>query len=236
MTPIWLLSTRGRPKACQEVLNACFTTGMGSPGVVYVDDDRKGYEKLTVPWNWQVHYGDTDGGLAASMQWCLTEFPAASQYGWLADDTVPRTVAWDRHLERAAGDWCVSYARDLWLSENQNDEQTLIGGWNYSSGVCWGGKLVREAGWWALPNVKQAGIDTAWAALTNGLGLSRYLPDVIVEHKNWRTGKRERDQTDDWVRDGDEYVRRDIRTSAQWQGSDEFRALMKRVRVLAGAA
>ena len=47
MTAIWLLSTRGRPEACQQVLDACEETGMTSPGVVYVDETVDEYQDIS---------------------------------------------------------------------------------------------------------------------------------------------------------------------------------------------
>src|SRR3954462_10169202 len=114
--PIWLLSTRGRPKEAQQTIDACQAAGMTSRGVLYADETP--YPKLKLPKNWRYHHEPTWGSLQASMQWCLNEYPDASSYGWLADDTRPRTQGWDRELEAAAGQWNLAYARDLWLSED----------------------------------------------------------------------------------------------------------------------
>jgi hypothetical protein len=132
-----------------------------------------------------------------------------------------------------AGDWCLSYARDLYLSEQPSFEAELHDGQNLSAGLCWGGKLVREVGWWALPGVRQAGIDTAWCAIVHPLDLARYCRDVTVEHKHYMTGKRERDDGDSWVRDDVEYVKADIRTRNDFVWSPEFRDVLERVTLKA---
>lgn len=231
MTAIWLLSTRGRPEQCQEVLDACTDTGMTTPGVVYVDEDTGLYNNLQLPDNWTIHREPTWGSLQASMSWCFNEYPDASRYGWLADDTYPRTREWDVQLEDAAGDWCLSYANDLWLS--QQDPTALEMGNDLSSGLCWGGELVRTVGWWALPGVRQAGIDTAWCSIVSALGLHRYRPHITVEHKNWRTNKRDKDEVDDWTRDGDNYIENDIATRNAWCASADYRDTLHRVRLAA---
>jgi hypothetical protein len=232
VTAIWLLSTRGRPEACQQVLDACEATGMTSPGIVYVDETP--YPKLRLPDNWTVHHEPVWGSLQASMSYVFERYPYASQYGWLADDTLPRTNGWDTLLEKAAGDWCLSYANDLWLSRSDFSRGELEEGDNLSSGLCWGGNLVRAAGWWALPGLRQAGIDTVWTAIVGPLDLARYLHDIVVEHKHYKTGKRERDEGDDWARDGDPYVQRDIDTRDRWVCSEEYRELLTRVGVGSG--
>jgi hypothetical protein len=226
LTAIWLLSTRGRPDATQEVLDACETTGMTSPGVVYVDEDTGLYDKLRLPFNWRIHREPVWGSLQASMQWVYRQYPRATQYGWLADDTVPRTNGWDKELEASAGDHAFSHARDLWNTEGSQDE--FENGLDMSAGLCWGGELVRAAGWWALPGVRQAGIDTAWLAILAPFRLVKYRHDVIVEHKHYLTGKRKTDQGDSWFRDGVNYVQADIDAREEWVSSTEcIRAVLR---------
>lgn len=203
---------------------------MRSRGIVYVDETVGAYEGIRLPANWALHAEPKWGSLGASMRWCLAQYPDATQYGWLADDTVPRTHGWDRELEEAAGDWGLSYAADLWFSEDDYWASQLELGTHLSSGLCWGGDLVRTVGWWAPPGLRQAGIDTAWTAIVSELGLARYTPDVIVEHKNWRTGKRPADAGDEWTRDGEDYIRRDIETRDRLVVSPEFRAALERVK------
>lgn len=229
MTAIWLLSTRGRPKECQDALDACEASGMTSPGVVYVDETVDEYRRLNLPKNWTIHYEPKWGSLQASLQWCFERYPDASAYGWLADDVRPRTPGWDKLLEHEAGDWCLSYARDLWLSELENTRLELEDGANISSGLCWGGKLVRAVGWWALPGVRQAFIDVAWCHIVQPLSLARYVADVTVEHLNYRTGKREKDAVDDWSRGGDNYIERDIDAGYAWLGSEDYVDVIRRI-------
>lgn len=231
MTAIWLLSTRGRPNACQEVLDACEETGMRSRGVVYVDETVDEYRNLRLPKNWTIHCEPEWGSLQASLQWCFRNYPDADQYGWLADDTYPRTKGWDKDLEAAAGRWKLSYCNDLWISQSGGThEEHLHKGLNLSSGLCWGGDLVRTVGWWALPGVIQAGIDTAWVDIVHPLGLYRYLPDTIVEHKNWRTGKRPYDDVDRWERAGvGDYISDDCAVKNEWVLSADYRNILRRV-------
>jgi hypothetical protein len=229
LTAIWLLSTRGRPRECQETLDACEQTGMTSPGVVYVDETVNDYSTIRLPANWTIHYEPEWGSLQASLSWCFDRYPDATQYGWLADDTRPRTGCWDKQLEEAAGDWRLVCAKDLWLSESPSTRVALENGNDLSSGLCWGGELVRTVGWWALPGVRQAWIDVAWTKIVHPLHLYRYVDHVTVEHLNYRTGKRERDAVDDWSRGGDDYIERDIQVGREWAASDDYIRTIGRV-------
>ena len=203
---------------------------MTSPGVVYVDETIDIYTDLRLPKNWTVHYEPEWGSLQASMYWCLQEYPDATQYGWLADDTYPRTWGWDKLIEEATGDWRLSYCADDWFSNSETDLGQLISGDNLSSGLCWGGELVRTVGSWNIPmECRQAGIDTAWLDIVKPLGLHNYLPDVLVEHKNWRTGKRRPDAGDLWIRSGQPYIELDLVQKRQWFASDEYRNALDRV-------
>ena len=234
---IWLLSTRGRPKMCQEVLDACEQSGMTSPGVVYVDETVDEYQDIRLPENWTIHYSPEWGSLAASLQWCFERYPDAKSYGWLADDTLPRTPGWDKLVEEAAGDWKLAYCWDDWLCLDQVEIYAIEQCSNITSGLCWGGELVRTVGRWSIPpGVVQAGIDTAWTELVRPLGLFEFLPDVLVEHQNWRTAKRPLDPTDSWERPGlGNYLQRDIDRRDAWVASAEFSDIYNRVAAAVGS-
>lgn len=233
MTAIWLLPTKGRPALCQQVLDTCESTRMRSPGVVYVDETVDMYQDIRLPANWTIHYAPRWGGIATAMQWVLKQWPDASQYGWIADDTFPRSRHWDMALERYAGDWKLAYGMDNYVSSGPWPN-TLRYCKDLGAPLCWGGELVRAVGWWAFPGVKQAGIDTAWTALLSPLGLYHYAIDVKADHNNYRTGRREYDDTDSWVRNGVNYIQKDLDTRAGWEATADFPETMNRVKLAAG--
>ena len=202
---------------------------MTSPGIVFVDETVNLYRNLRLPKNWRLHLSPTWGSLQASMQYVFKRYPDASHYGWLADDTVPRTEGWDTELERSAGSFGFAHANDDWHSHDPTNRYEYERGDDMSAGLCWGGDLVRTVGWWALPGVTQAGIDTAWTALIGPLGLVRYRHDIVVEHKHYRTGKRPEDQGDSWVRDGRNYIEADIKTRDDWIISEDYVDTLVRV-------
>jgi hypothetical protein len=224
VSAIWLLTTRGRPEACQQVLDACEATGMTSEGVVYVDETADLYRTIRLPENWSIRRTTTLGSIAASMRYCQRRFPEATQYGWLADDMIPQTDGWDRLLEEAAGNWRVAYANDLGLAHDPAWAEWVRKGSLITCAPCWGAKLIRAVGWWAPPGMRQGGIDGAWDALLDDLGLGVYLDHVIVEHLSWQSGKRAKDGTDDLP-----HVQEDVALYHQWV-RDERATVVARVQ------
>ena len=215
--PRWLLPTRGRPGLCQDALDACEAAKMTSPGIVYVDGRVDDYPNLRLPANWEKVVGDLD--LQPIKNWFLERYPDASFYGLVLDDLLPRTEEFDRKMEHEAGDWYLIDTYDMWLA---NDPSTA------AEGLCgafgWGGELVRTVGWWGFPGVRQAGNDNAWCEiLIHNMDppMKRTLLDVTIEHRNWRTGKRPKDATDGWVRDGEAYIERDFKVFEKWRESGE---------------
>jgi hypothetical protein len=228
--PIWLLASKGRPLLCQQALDACEETQMTSKAILWVDETVDEYRDIRLPSNWSVIYRKRWGGIGGAMRWVFEKYPHASHYGWLADDAFPRTEHWDKRIEEAAGEWHLATGQDLYVSEIPAYLSMLFKGEDFGAPMCWGGKLVRAVGWWSLPGVRQAGIDTAWSAVVKPLGLFRYDPEVICEHKNYRTGKRPEDATDSWIRKGVNYIQADINFRDEWARSADLDDTIQRVR------
>jgi GT2 family glycosyltransferase len=107
--PVWLLPSVGRPQAVQNVLDACTEMGMTQQGFLYADGDD--YTGVRLPKNWMLIQRDENHGIGPAMNDIFAGFPFASHYGWLADDTVPRTPQFDELLTTAAGErarWWLS--------------------------------------------------------------------------------------------------------------------------------
>lgn len=228
---MWLLTTRARPHLAAAALAACADTGMTSRGVVYVDGDEHGlYDELELPDNWDIHRAD-HAGLSQALRWCLATFPDEPHYGWLADDMQPRTYAWDRRLEQAAGDRCMSQANDLWVFPVH--PAAVASGQEPSAGQCWAGPLIRTVGWWALPGTVQAGTDVAWAQIIWRLRRMRFQDDVTVEHLHWRRGLRPHDQLDTDMHDanGHTHTAQDLKLLARFLKSQDLRLAVQRVRM-----
>ena len=221
---MWLLPPRGRPELCQATLDACAATGMTSSATLIIDTRAGAYPGIRAAKNWAVLRIPSD--MADTMRIVFDLNPDAPFYGWLADDLIPITKGWDKKLEAAAGRWNLADCEDHYLASNKHVDGCPT---DLSGAFCWGGDLVRAVGWWALPGVRQAGIDDAWIFISRGLGVRRHCPDVIVEHLNWRTGKRHEDATDNWIRDGVAYVQEDLNLSSAWCHSGDRHAVVDRV-------
>jgi len=220
------MTTKGRPKAAQQVLDECWQTGMRQPAVMYVDGNPAGYD-FQLPDNWKKVEGN--GNLAGSKQWVFTNYPNERVYGWLADDNHPKSPNWSYIIEEVAHPWHLVHCRDRWIS--REDKHALEETRNLGGGICWGGELVRCVGWWAPPGIIQASIDWAWTSLVGKTALGVYLDNVIVEHHNWRTGKRKMDANDETIiqETMPDFVKRDIETVRNWINSKDFKRTQERI-------
>lgn len=229
--PVWQLASRGRPKLAQAAIEACEAHGMTSCAELVVDGNPDGYD-FTLPSNWVKIELKAEKNIVWAKNDLLRRAPAAKCYGWLADDTYPETDGWCQIVEQAAGKMNLAYCYDSWIMRpedqqpiewetrfNESSRQAVVNGENLTSGLCWGGELVRAVGWWGLPGNKQACSDVAWCDLIRGKNLHRYLPHVTVRHDNYRTNNRPVDDTDSWVRDGQNYIQQDIDRWTAWRES-----------------
>ena len=216
---MWLLPSRGRPKECQEAIDACTAAGMTSRAVVSIDTRISDYPDLVVPKNWTIDRSPLD--MADAMRWALDRFPNDRTYGWLSDDLRPVTEHWDKMLEKAAEPWsivCCYEGADV----RARNEMT--------GAMCWGGELVRTVGWWALPGVRQAGIDDAWYNVI-GHQINNIVRLKEVEVRHLRKGVlREHDDTDSRERDGEPYIGKDFDVFGLWRNSKDAEFTVNRIR------
>ena len=223
---MWLLPTRGRPALCQDTLDACVATRMTSAGVILADPtERRQYDRLKVPKNWELVKKRLD--LQPCKHWFLRKYPNLPFYGLLFDDLIPLTRHWDKRYEEAAGDWYMIGCEDDYLSSRVGVHGMPT---DFTGAFGWGGKLVRTVGWWGFPGVRQAGNDNAWLLIAENAGVRRHLKDVFMEHRNWRTGKRPCDDTDNWVRDGVRYIDADFQVFNEWRSRGAFIEIADRIK------
>ena len=167
----WFLFTARPEDRAAAVVEAC-TAAEGPEPIVVRDEKRL--------------------GIGPMMDRVYCQYPDLDFYGWLADDTFPESPGWAAVLEEEAGLWGLSYANDGgYLSPGGGPAD----GAELTTGLCWGGELLRCAHSWSL-GFHTAWIDVAWITLLQPLDLLRYCPEVVVRHDNWRTGRREKDNLD----------------------------------------
>ena len=204
---------------CQHVLDACKETGMTTPGYLIIDSRVDSYPDLDAPSNWKVLRLPMNIGDAFRLVQQLE--PDAPWYGLITDDIKPVTKNWDTILTTLAQPYYLVDCHDGWLA----DEPFIA---LYSlCGNCfvWGGDLVRSVGWWALPELEMGvGQDDVWVHLIckklADLHLRRLVMNVYVEHLQYKNNKRVKDESDNPVRDGVDYYKRDFAIFERWKNDD----------------
>ncbi len=182
----WILPTYRRPDRCAEVIRCINYVGCSTPGIVVVNgmDDYQEYQKINLPKDWKMVFLPQNIGCCGAMNWAFHNYPNEPFYGLLCDDEYIYSSGWDTALVAAAGKNRIAHANDRWQSGKR---QHLF--------VTFGGDLLRELGWWALPGLWHWYHDNVFESLSDGLDISRFCSDIIGEHKHYLAGKAEKDYT-----------------------------------------
>ncbi len=174
---MWVLPSRGRPHNLARLAAAWRATGASTPVLVRLDDDDPTAPEaaaVAARAGWVSETGPRLP-LAALYNEAFHAHTRETWHGFLADDVVPETLAWDTALIETAG--CDGMA-------------VPAGG--ETTGGCphfvLGGDLVRSVGWLALPGLSRLFIDTAWATIARERGVYRYRPDIMLRHIHFSTG------------------------------------------------
>lgn len=181
---MWCLPSRGRPESVVRFFKAWRETGASTPGVLWLDeDDAQKYQGIELPEKWRVTIWPRCESLGATINKFYEMFKSEPWFGMLADDAVPVTSGWDVALIKSAANDGISYCAD-----GINDEKQV--------GHCViGGDLARELGWLILPGLTRVYGDNVLTEIGRRKGVLRYLPDVLVEHWHFSTGKSPYDET-----------------------------------------
>lgn len=182
---MWLLPTRGRPQSMPRFFKAWKDTEASTPGIVCLDeDDAVKYEGLEVPDNWRIMIKPRFSSLGENTNAYFWQYRQEPWYGLLADDAVPVTKHWDRKLIEAAGSDGIACCYD-----------GINNGTGLGSSPCIGGDFARRLGWIIYPGLQRIYGDNILFEMAQMKGVLRYLPDVIVEHWHFSTGKSPMDET-----------------------------------------
>lgn len=164
---MWFLPSYNRPEQCAAVLKACVDTGMTTPGVLLVQNNDERYDSITLPDGWMRMYRLENCGMSRALDYLFATWPTEPWYGFLTDDVYPASEGWDTKLIEAAGDKYISHCDDGWQSDRRIFGIT-----------CFGGKLLRALGRWAVPGTWHCYNDDLWEAIARDFGVRRYLKDV----------------------------------------------------------
>ncbi len=162
------IQSRGRRKSLDRFFSFSKPTMRGR---VLIDDDDDSYESMVLPDGWEFYVRSRDSSSKilnrAFEQWHDEPF-----YAQIGDDYICKPEGWDKTLGKAAGSYHIAWGND--------------GRWGnrLCTSFFVGGDLVRKMGWFAHPELKHLYVDSVWWMIAKGAGLSRYCPEVRVEHLN----------------------------------------------------
>lgn len=173
-----ILPSRGRPAGLQRF----FHEGKPEqPGVVVIDEDQVAlYSRVDLPHGWHRLTVRPRSGYVASANAGFNAFPNEPWYGLASDDAVGRTARWDTLLAEAATPDRICWPSDLIRG---HCTQPFIGG-----------DLCRAVGWFMPPIFGHLYCDKVWGDIAEVIG-GTYMPEVVLEHMHFSTGKTQADQT-----------------------------------------
>ena len=192
-TGIILLPSRNRPDKVTRFIQAYHATKATLPVALVLDVDNVGaYEEVwrtVVPANWLMVVNHTPHDLNSAINTVFHSFPDAAFYGFMADDIVPQTEAWDVKLAEACVPHYIAWGDDGIRQSNAMDAPALC------THPFIGGDVARAWGWLASPYTNRHCQDMIWRDFYTELGIGKYLPDVVTKHCHWQTGEADFDVT-----------------------------------------
>lgn len=177
---VWILPTFNRPKQCAAVLNKLKSTSCSTPGIIFVNGNKKDYEREffnyeMLPQGWRVIYNSENIGAIGALNKIFELYPNEDFYGFIGDDEFVEGENWDTKLIGAAGKWNFSHGLD-----------NIHQGKRAQGYLCLGGDLVRAVGFIALRETWHwYGLDDMWETLEKtGICKNILVPEVKVVHRH----------------------------------------------------
>ncbi len=187
MESVWLCPSRGRPNNIARLLQAWKATSAVADLVVRIDDDdptvdqylalldEETYPEFRVEVGPRLRLGPTlnDVGVRLAGEY--------ASVGFLGDDHCPKTPCWDESLAFAVGGGGMAYANDLLQGEA------------LPTAILISSDIILATGQYCPPEQTHLYLDNYWLDLGKAVGRITYLPDVILEHLHFSTGKSTQD-------------------------------------------
>lgn len=169
-----IMPSRGRP----HLIPRFFSVAPPQPetrGILALDDDdAPNYKGIELPKGWEFRVAPRSY-FTARVNALFAEFPSEPTYGFLMDDTVPRTDRWDVLLAERAGPWGLAWPDDCLPGKRP-------------SALAIGGELVRALGWISCPTVKHFFTDSVWEKMAEDMGCAGRCEDIKVAHLHFSSG------------------------------------------------
>lgn len=207
--------SRGRPDNVKRLTEAFLRTRASKETRLWFVIDRNdpemaGYQAARI-WNGNNGvYGmivDPQGWLGPTLNYAHQRIPVRDVVGFLGDDHLPETDAWDAHIARA-----VEETENAIVYPNDGHQ-----GANLPTCVFMDAAVPNYMGYFVPPGLRHLYIDNAWKKLGEGLGTLRYLGHVRIAHKHPHAGQAEWDEHYARVNDPDVDAR-DREAFARWNG------------------
>jgi glycosyltransferase involved in cell wall biosynthesis len=180
-----IVPTRERPNKIVELIEAyADTTSGNSELLLCLDDDDSGnymipnVDFVTVMIRPRMRLGPW-------LNYAVNNYegPNPIKYvGFMGDDHRPRTQDWDSAVvEPLRNTLGIAYGNDLLQGEK------------LPTAVFMNKQITDTLGYFCPPEQVHLYLDDYWLALGHRLGSVNYLPDVVIEHEHFTTGKVEMD-------------------------------------------
>ena len=183
---LMIVPSRGRPGSLDGLIEAWRTTSTGHADlVVALDDDDPRLYQYNAHRVAMVTVGPRQSWVAWTNEIAAAHAGSYRFVGSMGDDHRPRTPGWDRMLcsaleELGSG---IAWGDDL-------GSRPVL-----PSAVAMTSDVVAALGYMVPPALEHNGAETFWQGLADGLGRSRFLPEVVIEHLHYSLGKSSIDHT-----------------------------------------
>lgn len=177
---LMIIPSRGRPGNLDRLLEAWRTTASGYADlVVALDDDDPDLFAYDAGRVAMVTVGPRRSFVAWTNELAVRQAANYRFIGSMGDDHRPRTPGWDRML-------CEALEK---LGSGIAYGDDLAGGEPGPSAVAVTSDVVRRLGYLIPPVLAHHGGARFWLDLGRALGRCSFLPEVVIEHLHYTTGK-----------------------------------------------
>ena len=181
-----LIPTRERPEDFIIFAESWRNTTEGlSDVIVWIDEDDSSYEEIMKTYSEFIYeIGERNTSLTLLNKLAVKYQNKYDYLGFMEDDCNFNTFGWESIFIKKLvelGDNGIVWGNDLLNKDH-------IVGLPFMNS-----KIVRKLGFMSPPELKYIWCDYFWKRLGTELNSLHYFPDVIIEHRHYSTGKRNKD-------------------------------------------
>ncbi len=190
-----LLPTRNRMDDFKIFAESWRRTTEGlSVVIVRIDNDDNTYDEIKHDYPEFIYeYGERNPPITILNELAVKYSQIYTYVNFMEDDCNFNTSGWENIFidkMNEIGENAIVWGNDLINKEN------LVGLPFMNS------KIVRCLGYIAPPDIKYLWVDHDWLKLGQALNSLYYFPEVVVEHRHYSTGKRQKDSISEIIDNG----------------------------------